>query len=78
MCFDVDKDCTQPSVAYDPQEDWVPVVYSKDVNRDGSNWDVYGRNLVDTAAEFPIATSAADEFAPQIAFSTTSRLFLVI
>ena len=70
-------DSIQPAVVYNPERQASLLVYSKDINGDGSNWDVYGRFLEGASNEFAIASSTADEFAPEVALSTTSNKFLV-
>ena len=75
-------DSLQPDIAYDPVNDRYLVVYTVDINDDGSDYDIYGRFIPwsgydSGGTEFPIATSVHSEWHPRVAYGRTRQEYLV-
>jgi len=76
-------DRAQPSVAYDWVHDRYLVVYTVDVNGDGSNWDVYGRLIGwdgpnPAWTEFPICTWTSSQWNPRVEYARAQEEFMVV
>ncbi len=72
----------QPDVAYDPVHDRYLVVWVRDANGDGSNWDVWGRlvdwNAPGSYAEFRICDWTTKQWNPRVAYAGTQQEFMVV
>ena len=77
------NDRTQASVAYDPINRKYLVVWTEDVNGDGSNWDIYGALVPENFVSQTITPFAINEFPtsqwnPQVVYASETQEFLVV
>lgn len=77
------NDRAQASVAYDPVNRQYLVVWTEDVNGDGSNWDIYGafvpENFVSqTITPFAINQFTTSQWNPQVVYASGPQEYFVV